>query len=178
MFKKARSHIYIMSSYFLPGNLFRRSLVAAARRGVAIRIILAGKSDVPMARHAERYVWRWLLRNGMEIYEYEPTVLHAKLSTYDGKWMTVGSYNLNNISAYASIELNLDVLDENFVSDVEAMLSEIIRFDCVKITEKEFEQHNHLHKRVWQWICYQLIRIIFKLFTFYFRQHDEDFHYQ
>ena len=172
MFKKATSHITIMSSYFLPGRAFRRNMTLAARRGVKIKVIAAGISDISMVKHAERYLYRWLLKNKIELYEYQPNVLHGKLSTYDRKFVTVGSYNVNNISAYASIELNMDIQNTHFAEDVEQTLEEIMFNDCIRITEKEFEQYNTFLKRIWQRLCYEIIRLIFFLFTFYFKQRD------
>ncbi|NCU02445.1 MAG: phospholipase [Chitinophagaceae bacterium] len=170
MFKKSTSHITIMSSYFLPGRNFRRNMAQAVKRGVKIKVITAGTSDIATAKHAERYLYRWMFKNNIELYEYMPNVLHGKLSTYDGKFVTVGSYNVNNISAYASIELNLDVQHQGFAEKVEAVLNTIIENDCVPITEQEFIKHNSFIKRVWQRICYEMIRLVFFLFTFYFRQ--------
>jgi len=77
--------------------------------GVIIKVVQAGISDIALSKYAERYMYRWLLRNKVEIYEYQKTVLHGKIAVCDDQWMTVGSYNVNNLSAYASIELNLDV---------------------------------------------------------------------
>ena len=65
-------------------------------------------------KNAERWMYDWLLRNNIELYEYQASVLHAKVAVCDGEWATVGSYNINKISAYASIELNLDVRGANF----------------------------------------------------------------
>lgn len=172
MFKKATSHITIMSSYFLPGRTFRRNMTLAAKRGVNIKVITAGVSDIAVVKHAERYLYRWMFKNKIELYEYQPNVLHGKLSTYDGKFVTVGSYNVNNISAYASIELNIDIQNNPFALDVEQTLKGIMLNDCIRITEKEFEKHNTLLKRIWQRLCYEMIRLIFFLFTFYFKQRD------
>src|SRR5882724_1584430 len=99
MFRNAYQRITIMSSYFLPGKIFRKQMALASRRGVKVKIIMGGVSDVRIARLAEQYMYRWLFRNGIEIYEYQDTVLHGKLAVYDGAWATVGSYNVNRISA-------------------------------------------------------------------------------
>jgi cardiolipin synthase A/B len=172
MFRKANSHINIMSSYFLPGRAFRRNMTWAAKRGIKIKVIAAGISDISMVKHAERYLYRWMFKNGIELYEYQPNVLHGKLSTYDGRFVTVGSYNVNNISAYASIELNIDIQNNRFAEGVEQTLERIMQNDCIRITEKEFERHNTFFKRLWQRLCYEIIRLIFFLFTFYFKQRD------
>lgn len=170
MFKDARSHIYIMSSYFLPGMLLRKKMARAARRGVKIRLVLAGISDVKLAKHAERYIYRWIFKNNIEVYEYNHSVLHAKIATYDGKWCTIGSYNVNNISAFASIELNLDVHQEAFARSMQGEIERIIREDCERITEEDFRTRYNFFKRLFQHGCYQVVRVLFFLFTFYFKQ--------
>jgi cardiolipin synthase A/B len=169
MFKKAESHIFLMSSYFLPGNFMKRRLGKACRRGVKVKIVVAGPSDVYISKQAERYMYRWLFKKNVEIYEYHKGVLHGKMATYDGKWATVGSYNFNYISTYASIELNVDVLDEEFTRDAEQKLQATIDRDCVRITEEQYRTSYNLFQRFLQWSCYRIIRMVFYLFTFYFR---------
>jgi cardiolipin synthase len=168
MFRNAQSRITILSSYFLPGTIFRRQMALAARRGVKIRIIVGAVSDVKTSRLAEQYMYRWLFRNHIEVYEYQDTVLHGKMAVYDGQWMTNGSYNVNKISAYASVELNMDVRNADFATKVEQELDEIIEEHCIRITEKNF---NHsIYRQFLQWSAFQIIRFLFFLFTFYFRQ--------
>lgn len=170
MFGKARSHIRIMCSYFLPGRVIRRLLENAARRGVSITIVTAGFSDVRITKQAERWLYDWMLRNGIKLYEYQPTVLHAKMAACDSEWMTVGSYNVNNVSAYASIELNLDVHDADFTRGVEKTIDDIIARDCVMITEHQHKASKNLFKQFFRWVSYEMIRLIFFLVTFYYRQ--------
>ena len=146
-------------------------MIGAAKRGVKIKLIVAGVSDVPLAKNAERYMYRWVLKNNIELYEYTKTVLHGKLSVYDNKWTTIGSYNINNISAYASIELNLDVWNEKFAGKAEAALQQIINEDCVQVTEASFNTHNSFWMRSWERICYDIYRLTLYLFTFYFKKH-------
>lgn len=170
MLKQAQHSVIFMSSYFLPGLLIKKHLRAAARRGVKIKIIAAGASDVLLAKQAERYLYRWLFKNNIEIYEYKKTVLHGKLSTYDNKFVTVGSYNINNVSAYASIELNLDVLDAPFAKKAETVLQKIIREDCIQITEAEYNGKTTFFMHAWRRFCFDIYRIILYLFTFYFKR--------
>ena len=170
MFKKATSQITIMSSYFLPGQLFRHHLSAAAKRKVEVRLILAGTSDIKTAKYAERYIYRWMLRNKMKIYEYQPSVLHGKIATYDDRWATIGSYNVNNISAFASIELNLDVQDPEFAASLRKKLDAIIAEDCIEVNETTYRTRYSIFGQFAQWVAYITIRFLFYLFTFYFRQ--------
>ena len=122
MFNKSEKQIIIMCSYFLPGLLYRRKLSQAIKKGVKVKVILAGISDIMIAKHAERYLYDWILKNNIELYEYQETVLHAKVATYDNIWTTVGSYNINNISAYASLELNMEIRNNSFALHTEKVL--------------------------------------------------------
>lgn len=170
MFSKAQSDIIIMSSYFLPGYFFRKAMLRAVKRGVRIKVIAAGKSDVMTAKNAERYLYRWLLTNGIELYEYQPHILHGKISSYDNKWVTVGSYNVNDISTFASMELNMDVLDESFAREVNHELEKIMKDACLQITPEHLVPYENWLISTWQKTCYYFIRMVFLMFTFYFRQ--------
>jgi cardiolipin synthase len=170
MLKQAGSHVILMSGYFLPGAIIRHQLSRAAKRNIDIKVIVAGKSDVKLAKHAERYMYRWLLKRNIKLYEYNGSVLHGKMATRDGKWVTIGSYNVNDISAYASVELNVDVNDAAFATHVQQQLEAIIEKDCVLVTEEEFNKRYNIFQRFIQYCSYWLVRIIFYLFTFYFKQ--------
>jgi cardiolipin synthase len=80
MLKKATSSVIIMSGYFLPGTIIRHHLSRAAKRNIDIRVIVAEKSDVRLAKHAERYMYRWLLKRNIKLYEYTRSVLHGNSS--------------------------------------------------------------------------------------------------
>jgi cardiolipin synthase A/B len=103
-FEKAEA-IDIMSAYFLPNLRILRALGHAARRGARVRLILAGKSDVRLMRIATRGLYPSLLRSGVEIYEYEPQILHAKMIIADDA-VFVGSANLDA----RSLSINYEVL--------------------------------------------------------------------
>jgi cardiolipin synthase len=173
MFRRAESRIIVLSSYFLPGSILRRQMAQASKRGVLIKIIVGSVSDVKISRLAEQYMYRWLFKNKMQVFEYQDTVLHGKMAVYDGIWMTNGSYNVNRISAYASVELNMDVRNNEFATRVEAELEEIIRDQCQQILPETYFQRTGLFRRFRQWVAYESIRILFFLFTFYFKQERE-----
>lgn len=172
MLLHAKEEIIIMCSYFLPGRVFRREFGNAIKRGVRIKVILAGPSDVMVAKHAERYLYDWMLKNGLEIYEYQKTILHAKMAVYDTAGVTVGSYNVNNISAYASLELNMDVRNSSFAASTRLLLEQIIAQDCKRITRDNYESSRNLFRRLWQRVCYSFINTMLSLFTFYFKQEE------
>ncbi len=169
MLRNAKSHVIILCSYFLPGRVIRKQLRYALAKGIKITVITAGISDVAVAKYAERFMYDWMLRNRIELYEYQPAVLHGKISVCDGHWMTIGSYNINNISAYASIELNMNVRNEVFAKQAEQVLLQIADKDCIRVTKEYYKRTNNIFKQFAHWSAYIFIRLIFYLSTFYFK---------
>lgn len=170
LFNSAEKEIIIMCSYFLPGIQLRSRLSAAVRRGVKVKVILAGYSDIRIVKWAERYLYRWMLRHDIDIYEYQPTVLHAKVGIADGQFLTVGSYNVNDLSTLASVELNIDVKGEEFVQPVLEEMENIIRKDCITITPKKINIYSPSH--LLQLVSFYILRAALKVSTFYFRRQD------
>jgi cardiolipin synthase len=168
MLRNTQHEIIIMSSYFLPSNFIRSSMIAALKRGVSIKLILASTSDIGIAKYAEKYLYAWALRQGIIIYEYKHNVLHGKIAVCDERIVTIGSYNINDISALASIELNIDVEEKKFAAKVKEDLNSIIENDCIRIDPKGFYASQHIYEKILQWMAYRTFRIVFKLFTFYF----------
>jgi cardiolipin synthase len=164
-FKHAHHHMIIFASYFLPGRLERKLLRLASARGVDIKIVLASESDAPMFKRATGFLYEYILRNNIKIYEYLPSNLHAKVATVDGKWSTVGSYNLNHISDYGSIEMNADILDTAFTENFEKILLKIIKNDCRQVTAEEFLKRRTWYSRVRGWFSYQMIRFLMRLMS-------------
>lgn len=120
-FQTAREQILITNSYFVPDNDIRRALTAAAKRGVRVALILAGKSDVVFLQLASRHFYQELLASGVELYEWNRTVLHAKTAVVDEDWSTVGSYNLNWRSHFHNLECNLVIHDKATALALEKM---------------------------------------------------------
>ena len=123
----ARHSIHLSSSYFVPDELAIEALVAAARRGVKIRIITPGtKIDSETVRQASRALWGPLLAAGIEIAEYQPTMFHCKVLIIDDVWVSVGSTNFDNRSFRLNDEANLNVLDRDLA------LAQARQFDADK----------------------------------------------
>ena len=123
--------VKIISAYFLPIRPIRRALLRAARRGCKVQVILAGKSDVPLMQAASRRFYQAYLKAGVEIYEYEPQILHAKLVVVDGV-VYVGSANLDRRSFYINYELVLRLPIRSLANNAEAMFNRDLS-SCRKI---------------------------------------------
>jgi len=162
-FKRAHERMIIMASYFLPGRNERKLLKNASLRGVDITIVLAAQSDAPMFDKATHFLYDFILRNKIKIYEYLPSNLHAKVATVDGKWCTIGSYNLNHISDYASIEINVGILNEEFTQQFEKLLQDIIKNDCHQVTVEEYARRRTWFFRLSGWFSYQMIRLMMRI---------------
>jgi cardiolipin synthase len=135
----AEKSITLVASYFLPGRALRKLLCDAASRGVEIKIILAGKSDVPVIYQAEKYLYNFYLNNRIQIFHWNESVLHGKAMTVDGQWATIGSYNLNYLSHYLSIELNVDIKDKAFAGVFDSHLRQIIE-KCMPVRAEDLRK--------------------------------------
>jgi cardiolipin synthase len=113
--------IHITTPYFLPDEGVRRELIQAMReRGVEVKIIVPGRhSDHLLTRRSSRRLYGDLLRNGAQIFEYRPSMIHAKIMVIDGMWSVVGSTNFDHRSFGINDEVNLAALDETLAARIE-----------------------------------------------------------
>lgn len=107
----ARSHVYIANSYFVPDRAVRLALARASHRGVVVRVLLPGLSDLLAVQYASRRLYGPLMRQGIEVYEWQATMLHAKTAVIDDRWCTVGTYNMDHRSWRANLEVNVTIED-------------------------------------------------------------------
>lgn len=109
---RAQKSVCIANAYCVPDFLVRRALYKARRRGVQVQMLMAGKSDVPAVQMASRHLYKRLLKNGIEIFEWDNQVLHAKTAVIDRTWCSIGSCNLDNRSLRHNLEANIACVDE------------------------------------------------------------------
>jgi cardiolipin synthase len=109
-FGSAKHRLILAHAYFLPDARIARSLRAAARRGVEVTLLLAGRSDVPFARAATLRLYRSFLLSGVRIFEWHQSVLHAKAALVDDYRFLVGSFNLDPLSL-ANLEALVEIDD-------------------------------------------------------------------
>jgi cardiolipin synthase A/B len=120
--ERARQRVWLANAYFVPPPPMVRALAQAAARGVDVRIILPGVSDLPLMRRAARSEYGGWLDAGMKIFEYQEVVMHSKYAVIDDDWSTVGSFNANSTSLAAANELNLFVFQPEFAERCAAQL--------------------------------------------------------
>ena len=136
-FDSARRHILLTTPYFVPDRFVQRALRRAAKRGVAIHVLVPAMSDVPMAQWAARAVYGNLLSEGIRIHEYLPRILHAKTTVVDGCWATVGTANMDYWSLLSNYELNLVSAEMDLIARLEADF------------HNDLAQSRHIETKMW-----------------------------
>jgi cardiolipin synthase len=131
----AQKKLYITNAYFAPDRSFVALLVAAADRGVDVRVLVGGpRTDVRVARRAAHSRYDRLLVAGVRVFEYQPSTLHAKTFVVDGYWTAVGTMNFDNRSLALNDECTLMVLDKSFGSQMEEMfLADLARSEEISL---------------------------------------------
>jgi cardiolipin synthase len=155
----ARRTLYISNSYFVPGENFMQLLLAAAKRGVDVRVItVSDKTDVKTTWYAGRTYYEKLLEGGVKIYEYKPTMMHAKTLVVDGMWSAIGSMNFDNRSLSFNNESLLVALDRPAGAQMDSIfMDDIKRSDEIKL--EEFKKRP-LSGKVLEWGAQKLRRIL------------------
>jgi cardiolipin synthase len=153
----AENEIIIANAYFLPGGKLRRALIDAARRGVKVRLLLQGKIEYQMQYHATRWIYDVFLREDIEIYEYLPSFLHAKVAVIDGVSI-VGSSNLDPFSLLLAREANVLIDDAGFTAQLRQSLENAMKFGS-QIVERTLYGRRPYLGRIADGLCYLLLRI-------------------
>ena len=171
--KNAKESIVIVGAYFLPGRIARNLIKKASKRGINIKIIVAGISDVKFIVAAQRYFYQWLFNNNVEIYEWSESVVHGKVAIIDNKWLTIGSFNLNYLSVYGNIELNIDVFNDEIAKNFAKHLDHEVIPKCNKIIQTDYYKTDNNLKKIHRWISYQIIRISMITTVYFFRKNTK-----
>lgn len=158
---QAQEEIILANAYFLPGLRFRHALRAAARRGVRVSILLQGEgvSDHPLLLYATQALYSSLLSEGMRVFEYQRSFLHAKVGVIDGQWATVGSSNIDPFSLLLAQEGNLFVQDADFAAQLKSSLEEAIASGA-RESRLEDQINFSLFSRLIRWCCYGLVSLM------------------
>jgi cardiolipin synthase len=136
----ARETLWLTDAYFVGLTSYVQALVAAARDGVDVRLLVPGAGDIPWLRPLSRAGYRPLLQAGVRVFEWNGPMLHAKSAVADGRWARVGSSNLNIASWLGNWELDVAVDDEGFASEMAAMYED----DLARATEIVLDARNRV----------------------------------
>lgn len=162
---RAQSSVLIVCAYFLPGRRLRHRLLEAAARGVQVTILLQGRADHPLLQMATRALYAQLLGANIAIFEYQKSMLHAKVAVVDDAWATVGSSNLDPFSLFLNREANVAVFDEGFARQLRESVEAEIRDGAVACKAEDWQKRS-MSARVQSWFAYGLARWVAGLFGF------------
>lgn len=170
--RQSNEDIIIVGAYFLPGRTFIRLMQKASARGVKIILLTGARSDVWLAQHALHYLYRMLLKNKIEIYEYTRAPVHGKVIVADKKFVSLGSYDLNQLSSFINLELNIDILNEAFAARLHHLLLQTLENNCIKINQGVLKRRENFLKLFKQWLAFRLLRIMFVITLFISNKKD------
>ena len=153
---QAHTEIIIANAYFVPGRRFRKAILAAAKRGVNVKLLLQGRMEyfLMFATHA---FYALFLKSGIEIYEYRKGFMHSKVAVIDGDWATVGSSNIDPFSLLLAREANVIVKDKQFATELRSDIMQSIQDSAYHVLPKEWS-NRHIFRRFLSWLAYGLVR--------------------
>lgn len=143
------SRVDIMVAYFLPPRRLRRAISRVARRGGEVRMVMAGKTDISLSQEAARSYYPAFLRAGVEIWEYQPQILHAKIFVVDDV-VYVGSSNLDTRSLQINYELMLRIHDRELAEEGRRIIEGDLRHS-VRIKRDEWKLPRNLWAQIRRW---------------------------
>jgi len=156
--RAAREAVLIHNAYFVPDRGLRRAMTRAAKRGVDVRVIVPGRSDVRVIQWASLYVLRGLARRGVKVYLWRGPMMHAKTCVVDSIWSSIGSYNWDSMSRFNNLEVTVEILDpaigRALVTTYERDLAECDPYD------QEGWRRLPWWKKALAWIAYRLRRFL------------------
>ena len=155
---RAKREILIANAFFLPGGKLRRALVRAAQRGVKVRLLLQGRYEYLVPYRAAYQVYGQLLSAGVEIVEYTPSYLHAKVAVIDSRWMTVGSSNLDPLSLLLAREANIVAQAPAVAGDLREALLRAMDEGGRVVNVSDYQRRSWFQRWL-DWSAYSLMRI-------------------
>ena len=160
----AKSEIIIANAYFVPGIKFRKALIAAAERGVDVKLLLQGRKEY-LLMFATNTFYTELLSKGIEIYEYRKSFMHSKVAVIDQHWATVGSSNIDPFSLLLSREANIVVTNSAFAIELRTDIIDSIKKGAYLISPQEWVRSNMMLRFI-SWLAYGVVRVLLGLIGF------------
>jgi cardiolipin synthase len=142
---RATRRVWITQAYFIPDAEILSTLIAAARRGVDVKVIIPEVSNHVLADWVARGYYAELLRGGVELHLFQGAMVHAKTAVVDGRWTTVGTANIDRLSLLGNYEINLEIVDEGQARHMERVFESDLS-NCRRLTLEEWERRGLVRK--------------------------------
>jgi cardiolipin synthase len=147
---RASRNVWMTHAYFIPDQDFVDAMKGAARRGVDVRLLVPLKSNHIVADWISRGYFSQLLDAGVRIFRYKDAMVHAKTSTIDGTWTTVGTANIDRLSLTGNYEINVELIDPALAEAMEAIFA-VDESNCLELTSHEWEARD-LHRKFTEFV--------------------------
>jgi cardiolipin synthase len=154
---RATLRCYVTTPYFVPPQHLKRALLRAARRGLDVRILTAGESDVPLVRLASQHLYGRFLQCGVRVFEMFGRTLHAKTATIDGVYAMVGSFNLDRWSDRRNLEVAVTVFEPRVAHELEVHFERDLA-QAEEVTLATWKRRSWW-RRLLGWVAYQILRL-------------------
>jgi len=142
---RASHHIWMTHAYFIPDTDFVEAIEAAARRGVDVRLLVPATSNHVLADWLSRGYYGEMLAAGVRIFRFQGAMVHAKTSTIDGRWSTIGTANIDRLSMTGNYEINVEFVDDGLAEQMERIFETDLS-NCVELTREQWAARG-LHKK-------------------------------
>jgi cardiolipin synthase A/B len=159
---EARKEVLLANPYFMPGRRLRRALVEAATRGVAVKLLI-GRKEFKVLDYGTPFLYHQLLSAGVQIAEYEKTMLHGKVAVVDCLWGTVGSSNLDALSLVLNNEANVLLVRHAQIQELRDAI--LAAFEESPEIDRAHYESRPWHVRAVNWLAFALYRAVMKLIT-------------
>ncbi len=156
--RAARETVWIANAYFLPDRGLRRAITRAARRGVDVRIMVPGHSDVRVIEFAGLYVLRGLAKHGVKVLRWRGPMMHAKTAVVDATWSTIGSYNFDSMSRFNNLESTVEILDRSVAGTLVTNLEQ--DFANCDVYDADSWRALPWWMKAIAWLCYRMRRFL------------------
>ncbi|MGZ4455823.1 MAG: phospholipase D-like domain-containing protein [Nocardioides sp.] len=147
---RATRNVWMTCAYFIPDQDFVDAMKAAARRGVDVRLLVPLKSNHIVADWISRGYFSQLLDSGVRIFRFRDAMVHAKTTTVDGTWSTVGTANVDRLSLQGNYEINVEVIDEELAKQLEEIFG-LDESNSLELTSGEWEARD-LHRKFTEFV--------------------------
>jgi len=144
-FRRASHHIYLTQAYFIPDKLFLDELLAAAARGVDVRLVVPESSNHVLTDWLSRGQYSKMLRGGISIWLFKNAMVHAKTATVDGVWTTIGTANIDRLSLQGNYEINMSIYDADLAETMERVFESDLT-NCRRLELDEWENRPFINK--------------------------------
>jgi cardiolipin synthase len=142
---RASHHVWMTHAYFIPDNDLVETMKQAAGRGVDVRLLVPAVSNHVIADWLSRGFYGELLGAGVRIFRFQDAMVHAKTSTIDGRWSTVGTANIDRLSMTGNYEINVEFIDAGFAGEMERIFRTDLT-NCEEMTAKRWAERG-VHKK-------------------------------